>query len=42
MERLYVLVAGGSQGENLIIMDVRQQRLGVVTLLKVSCLEPRH
>jgi hypothetical protein len=30
---------GDSQGEN---PDVRQRRLGVVTFLKVSCMEPRH
>jgi hypothetical protein len=46
MARLYVLVVGGSQGENLILLDVRQRRLGVVTFLKVSwqvsCLEPRR
>jgi hypothetical protein len=40
MERRYVLVARGSQGENPVLLDVRQRRLGVVTFLKVSCLEP--
>jgi hypothetical protein len=42
MERRYVLVARGSQGENPVLLDVRQRRLGVVTFLKVLCLEPLH
>jgi hypothetical protein len=42
MARHYVLVAGGSPGENLVFLDVRWRRLGVVTFLKASCLEPRR
>jgi hypothetical protein len=36
MVRFYLLVAGGSLGENLVLLDVRRRRFGVVTFLKAS------
>jgi hypothetical protein len=33
---------GGSQGENLVLLDVRRRRLGGVTFSKASFLEPRR
>jgi hypothetical protein len=36
MARYYLLVAGGSLGENLVLLDVRWRRIGVVTFLKES------
>jgi hypothetical protein len=42
MERHYLLAAGGSQGESLVLLDVRRRRLGVVTFLKASYLESRR
>jgi hypothetical protein len=41
MARHYTLVAGDSQVENLVLLDVRRWRLGVATFLKASCLDPR-
>jgi hypothetical protein len=37
MARHCALATGGSQGENLVLRDVRRRRLGVVTFLKASC-----
>jgi hypothetical protein len=42
MARHYLLAAGGSQGESLVLLDVRRQRLGIITFLKASYLEYCH
>jgi hypothetical protein len=42
MVRHYVIIAWGSQGEDLVHLDVQRWRLGVVTFLEASYLETCH
>jgi hypothetical protein len=40
MVRHHAFVAWGSQGEDLVLLDMRRRRSSVVTLLQASYLEP--